>query len=249
MKKGINAVIIEDEHFARQALKQDIQNHFPEIEIRGMASGVVSGAKLIRKYQPDLIFLDIELEDGIAFDLIEIMDSLEAGIIFTTGSEEYAIKAFRIAAIDYLIKPIQIDQLKEAIEKFHKFRKFEKPRIDLLRSHIQEAGKTKKIALNTQEKISIVENDKIIFCTSNGNYTQFHLEDGSKILVARTLKEFEFLLGERDFLRPHQSHLVNINHIKEYVKKDGGYLKMSDGELIPVSFRKRSIILKAIGLL
>jgi len=246
----LKAVIIEDIPVAREALKRDIDLHCPEIIIEGMAEGVVSGAKLIRKYDPDIIFLDVELKDGNGFDLLDILSDHKGKVIFTTASEHYAIRAFRFAAIDYLLKPIQVEQLKESIQKAIQYKDQEKlKQYEMIKDQLSDHKKNSKIALHTQEKIIVRELDEILYCNSSSNYSNFFFTDGSQFLVTRTLKEFELMLSDRGFIRTHQSYLVNTIHIKAYIKKDGGSLTMSNGDILPVSFRKRAEVMKALSII
>jgi len=247
-KKQFTAVIIEDVALAREALKKDLDLHCPEILVSGMAEGVLSGAKLIRKYDPDIIFLDVELTDGTGFDLLDIISDHNGKVIFTTGSEHYAIKAFRFAAIDYLLKPIQVDQLKDSIQKAIQYKNLEKAQqYSLIKEQIKGAVPQKKIALHTQEKIIITQLDDIIYCKSNSNYTSFFFSDKSSLLVTRTLKEYELMLADLGFIRVHQSYLANKKHVKAFIRKDGGHLTMSNGDRLPVSYRKRSELIKTLS--
>lgn len=245
----MTAIIIEDMPTALQALREEIVAHCPEIEIVGTADGVVSGAKLLRQTQPDLIFLDILLGDGTGFDLLEIFPDLQAGIIFVTASDEHAVRAFRFAAIDYLLKPVEPEQLKAAVTRAkNQVDQDKSHRLELLRETIRQPNSLpERITLHTLEKIYIVNISDIVRCESDGNNTRFILSDGSKAFVTRTLKHFERMLVDHHFLRIHQSHLVNFRCIKEFVKKDGGYLALTNGEEIPVASRKRAEVIERLG--
>jgi two-component system, LytTR family, response regulator len=238
----IKAIIIDDSPAARAALKADLEDYCEEVNLIGEAEGVVSGAKLIKEVQPELVFLDIQMNDGSGFDLLEILGENRPKIIFTTSSNEHAIQAFRFAAVDYLLKPIDPNQLKEAIEKSTVSSPIQ---ISTLKSHL--SGNVNRIALNSQEKIQIVEIPQVVRCESNGSYTLFFLETGEEILVTKTLKEYDHLLSGLGFLRVHQSHLINLSFIKEFIKKDGGYLILKDKTEIPVSSRKRSSVMAVLG--
>ena len=240
----MRAVIVDDIEKFRNNLIQDLNDYCPDLEIVGTADGVVSAAKEIKAKKPDVVFLDIQINQGTAFDLLEILGEIDFKIIFTTASDEYAIKAFKLSAIDYLLKPIDIDELKSAVDKLKSGNKDD---YELLKSNISEETKSsKRLALHSQDKIEIVEIGNIVRCESNINYTQFYFIDGSKMLVTKTLKEFDKMLSEFGFYRVHQSHLINIDYLKEYIKIDGGYLKMKDGASVPISTRKKSAVLSLL---
>ncbi|MFK8103349.1 MAG: LytR/AlgR family response regulator transcription factor [Saprospiraceae bacterium] len=242
----INAVIIDDVPQARETLKADLKTYCPEIKLLGEAEGVVSGLKLLKKMKPALVFLDIQMPDGTGFDLLELVGPLDFKVIFTTASDEFAIKAFRFAAVDYLLKPIDPDDLLEAVKKAKDQQVSSKANIDLLLDSVKTQQAPKRIALHTQEKIQVVDISNIIHCESTGNYTIFYFQNGEKLLVTKTLKEFDLLFQEHHFLRVHQSHLINTQQIKEYVKTEGGYLVMQDGSRIPVSVRKKAGLIKLL---
>ena len=241
------AIIIDDVPQARKTLQQDLEIYCPDIQIIGTAEGVVSGAKLLKKEKPDILFLDIQMKDGSGFDLLDLLTTIDFHVIFTTASDAFAIKAFRYAAIDYLLKPIDPEELMEAVDKAKNTPVATTESFELLKSSIQEKTTPKKLALHTQEKIHITTVEDIIRCESNGNYTQFFFLGGDKLLVTKTLKEYDKLLSEQQFIRVHQSHLVNPKHIKAFLKIDGGYLSMVDGAEVPVSSRKKAMVLEAIG--
>lgn len=240
----LKAVIIDDVQDARETLKADLTTYCPEIEIIGEADGVVTGAKLLKEQKPELVFLDIQMKDGSGFDLLEILGTAGFKTIFTTASDSYAIKAFRFSAVDYLLKPIDPDELLEAVKKFKESTREEKPALDLLKDNLsKKLKKQSRIALSTQEKIHVVKISDIVRCESSVNYTTFYFNNGNKLLVTKTLKEFDDLLADHNFIRVHQSHLVNAEYIKEYVKTDGGYLVMQDGSNVAVSSRKRATVM------
>ena len=240
----MRAIVVDDIKKFRDNLIQDLNEFCPEVEVVGTANGVVSAAKEIKAKKPDVVFLDIQINEGTAFDLLELLGDVDFKIIFTTASDEYAIKAFKLSAIDYLLKPIDIDDLKSSVDKLKLINSDD---YQLLRSNINEKDKSnKRLALHSQDKIEIIEIGNIIRCESNINYTMFYFVNGSKTLVTKTLKEFDGMLSDYGFYRVHQSHLINIDHLKEYVKIDGGYLKMYDGSSVPISTRKKSSVLKLL---
>lgn len=242
----ITAVIIDDLELARISLRADIEDHYPDIDIVGEADGIVSGAKLLKLSNPDIAFLDIEMNDGIGFDLLDILPNLKTKVIFVTGSKEYAIRAFQYSAIDYLMKPVDSDLLIAAVEKVATQMKSSPQQIELLKETYQ-TNKIHKIALHTTEQILITSIKDIVRLESMGNYTQFYFADGSKTLITKTLKIYDKMLSGQGFLRVHQSHLVNIEHVKAYIKTEGGYLTMKDGSMVPVSVRKKASVMEILG--
>jgi two-component system LytT family response regulator len=238
-----SAVIIDDIESARKSLKDDLKHYCNQIEIIGEAEGVVSGAKVIKEKKPDIIFLDIQMNDGSGFDLLEILPELDSNVIFTTASDQYAIKAFKFSAIDYLLKPIDPDDLVKAVEKASK-ESGGKEKLNILKENFNAP---KKIALNTLEKIHIANIQDILRCESSVNYTMFYFSDNTKVLVTKTLKEYDKMLTPHGFLRPHQSHLINLEFVKEFVKLDGGYIVMKDGSKVPVSTRKRPEVMELLS--
>lgn len=243
----IKAIIIDDIEQARITLKKDLQVYASDVEIIGEANGVIEGAKLLKNTMPDILFLDIQMQDGSGFDLLDILKDINFKIIFITASDAHAIKAFRYAAIDYLMKPVDPDELKSALQKYREHQPNENENYKLLNETLKNTQKPhERLALHTQDKIHIVNILDIIRCESNVNYTEFHFSNGKKFLVTKTLKEFEDLLNDQGFYRVHQSHLVNTKYIKEFVKTDGGYLIMTDGCNVPVSSRKRPEVVKML---
>jgi len=236
------ALIIDDITDARKNLRRDIFDWCPDVEIVGEADGVLSGAKEIRRLKPDLIFLDIQMQDGSGFDLLDVVGELSLRVIFTTASDAFAVRAFRYAAVDYLLKPIDPDELKAAVNKL-RTGEITSENIQLLKRQLTEHKIPKRIALHTQDKIYVIAIEDILRCESDGNYTHFHLLDKSKLLVTHTLKEYDELLSPLGFLRVHQSHLVNLSQVKEFNKRDGGYLVMKDGSAVDVSTRKRQEVI------
>lgn len=235
----MKAIIVDDMPLAIANLEADIKAYLPDIELVGTAESVVSGAKLVKKEKPDLIFLDIEMPDGLGFDLIDLLEEPYPQVIFVTASNEYAIKAFRYSAIDYLMKPVDPDLLLEAVTKLKSKLGLSTKQMDLARKSMK-GEKTEQLALNTQDELRIVEISNIIRCQSDSNYTTFYFHDQSKMVVTKPLKEFDRILSQSGFIRSHQSHLVNGIYVDSFQKADGGYLLMKNKEMIPVSVRKRT---------
>ncbi|MDN3618981.1 LytTR family DNA-binding domain-containing protein [Polaribacter undariae] len=246
--KELTAILVDDMPVALEMLATDVSNNHPEIKIIGKAKSVVEAAKLLRKQQPDILFLDIMLGDGTGFDILEIFPDLKSKIIFVTASDAFAIKAFKFAAIDYILKPYSDEDLAISIEKAQSQIQPDKEQLHVLQEAVTAPNnKPNKISLHTSEKIIVVNIENIIRCKSDNNYTTFYFKDNSKILVSKTLKYYADMLKEVGFLRVHQSHLVNTTFIKEFIKSDGGYLMLTEGSNIPVSVRKRTEVLEELN--
>jgi two-component system LytT family response regulator len=237
------ALIIDDLENARIGLRKDLEDYCHDVVVVGEADGVISGAKQIRACQPDVVFLDVHMKDGDGFDLLDIVGSVDFALIFTTSSNEHAIRAFRYSAIDYLLKPIDCDQLQQAVARATRT---SAERLDLLRANLGNAPK--RLALNSQERVDIVDLNDVVRLESSGSYTTFYLTDKRSLVVTRTLKEYDELLSDGEFIRVHQTHLVNVRFVRAFVKTDGGYLRLTDGKDIPVSSRKRAEVMRRLGV-
>jgi len=224
----ISTIIVDDVPLAIKSLEADIQDHLSDkLNIVATATGVVDAAKKIKTHHPQLVLLDIQMQDGDGFDLLDIIDQEEVKVIFTTASREYAVKAFRYSAVDYLLKPVSPDELIAAVSKiFHD-------------EEIEQAKSRKVLPVSTSDRLELVDLDRIIRLEASGNYSVLYLEGGEKIVVSKTLKSIEAKLDSR-FVRTHQSHIVNLDFIKAFNKTEGGYLVLHDETEIPVSVRKRS---------
>ncbi len=243
----LKTIIIDDELPARQMLSTMAGTYCEGIKVVGTAGSVTAGLKEIAQKKPDLVLLDINLPDGSGFDLLDKLGDMKPLIIFITAYDEYAIKAFKFSAVDYLMKPVNVDELQKAVDKCSE----RKERDDLnaqLKILVQNfndpAGENKKIILKTAECIHIVKVNEIIRCEADRNYTEFYLTDSKKILVSKSLREYDELLSGYGFFRSHQSHLININHIQRFEKADGGELVMADESRVPVAKRKRDELLQ-----
>lgn len=245
----MRAIIVDDNVKARIALKSDLQDYCPEIEVVGEAEGIETAFIVTQEYKPDLIFLDIRMGDGTGFDFLEKfkpMDSINFKVIFTTAYDEFALEAFKYAAVDYLLKPIDSDSLMTAVQRALQFsKKDENQKIEELINHITKP-KITKLSLSEAGKIHLIATEDVIRCESYKNYTTFFLLSGEKITVSKTIKEYDTMLNNNNFLRVHHSHLVNLDKIKEVIKIDGPYLKMVDGSSVPVSSRKKDDLYQRI---
>jgi len=246
-QQKLTAIIIDDMELARASLRADLADYCPHVEVIGEADGVLSGAKLLKQHSPDIIFLDIEMDDGDGFDLLDIAPGKLDSVIFVTARQDYALKAFQYSALDYLLKPVQPELLQKAVEKIEGKIAAGSAQLDILKDSIRSEKKLQKIALHTSEKIVVAEIKDIVRLESMTNYTYFFFADGSKLLITRTLKEFDKMLSDSGFERVHQSHLINMAYVSAYIKTEGGYISMKDGSTVPVSVRKKSYVMSLLG--
>lgn len=239
----IKAIIIDDEEEGRTTLK-NILNHFcKNVEVIAEAESVKTGLAVLQDYQCDVLFLDIQLQDGTGFDILERTERPDFKTIFVTAYDQYAIKAFKFSAFDYLLKPIDPEQLISTIEKIEAESQQDR-HFDEVKMLLQNKQKIKNIALPSFDGIRFIRIAQIIRCQSESNYTRFYLESGENILVTNTLKDYDEMLSEMNFCRVHQSHLINLDHVERYLKGDGGAVIMSDGSEVEVSRRKKDEFMK-----
>jgi len=244
----ITAVLVDDMPIALDLLSNSLAQGHKEIEVIGTAKSVVEAAKLLRKISPDILFLDIMLGDGTGFDLLEIVPNLTSKVIFVTASDEFAIRAFKFAAIDYILKPYSEEELATAIERAKSQLQPNAEQMDVLKETLAAgATATQKITLHSSDKIVVVELKDIIRCESDNNNTIFYIQDGQKFFITKTLKYYSDMLKNSGFLRVHQSHLVNLEYVMAYVKTEGGYLLLKNKEHLPVSVRKKNEVIELLN--
>jgi two-component system, LytTR family, response regulator len=245
----LKVAIIEDEEKTASHLQTILNEYCNEVELVGVASSIEAAVTLLNSVAVDLVLSDINLPDGNSFAIFERLENIDFKIIFITAFEEYALKAIKFSAFDYLMKPIDPLELIAAIRKAQKQLEKEHAAIKMeaLLTNVRDFSEhLKKIVLKTSESIYIIDVQDIISCESDSSYTKFALLDGRKIMVSRVLKEYDEMLNGSGFFRVHKSHLVNINHIDRFNKTEGGYLVMKDGSNIPVSQRKREKIISLL---
>ncbi len=239
----IKTLIIDDEKQARNSLLSDLKKHQNKLDIIGEADSVESAIIAINKFEPELIFLDINLGDGYGFNVIERCKYSNFKTIFVTAYDQYAIKAFKVSALDFLLKPVDQEELDAAIGRAIKLKQVEKIDAQLKVFKDYNNGETeKKIVLKELEAIHVVKVKDLIACEASGIYTTFYIGNEKQIVVSKNLKEYEEILEPFGFLRVHNSFLINANKIEKFDKTDGGFLIMEDGKRIPVSQRKRDVI-------
>lgn len=243
----MKALIIDDEKRTRELIAKMIESFDMQIETFPIGENVASGLAAIESIQPDLVFLDIQMPDGTGFDLLKMVPKKNFEVVFITAHEEFAIKAIKFSALDYILKPVDADELRAALERAvaSAHHKKEDSQYDALQSNIQPAQK-RRLVLKTQESVHVVDLDKIIRCEADRNYTSFYLTEGKKILVSKTLKDYETLLSSHNFLRVQQSHLINLDYVDRYDKGNGGSVVMKDGSEVPLSPAKRDLFFKIL---
>ena len=242
----ITAILIDDDNNLRNGMRELLTFYASDIQIIGEADSVATGVDIIEKLKPQVVFLDIQLNDGTGFDILEQIAArsgkMTSHIVFITAHEQYAIKAFRFSALDFLLKPVDPDELEIVIGKIRTIVKskdnFE--HIDLLLENIRKKVDTyKRIALTTAEGIHLFDISDIIRCEGEDNYTKFIIKNSKPVLISKTLKNYEDMLTEYGFERIHQKHLINLAHMKSYIRTDGGFIIMADNAQLPISKRKK----------
>ncbi|MBN3036640.1 MAG: response regulator transcription factor [Bacteroidales bacterium] len=248
-KMQLRAVIIDDEKHSLESTDILIRRVCPCITIAGQANTPEQGIVIIESLKPDLVFLDIAMPRMNGFELLQSVTFRDFEVIFTTAFNDFAIKAFKVNAIDYLLKPIEPEELVKAVEKVKV--KLEKnlhmQRLDEIIHRLGSGGmKRSKLALPVEGRIAMIEFDSVIYCESDGNYTRLHLDGDKKIMVSRTLKDIERMLPHPLFVRIHHSHLVNINHVTDYIRGEGGEVLLSNGIQLRVSRNRKDTLLDSL---
>lgn len=231
----LKAVIIDDERKSRENLELLLNSFVENVEIVGMADGVLTGIKTIEDLNPDVVFLDIHLSNGDGFQVLEQLKDKHQNVIFVTGHEEHAVKAFRSEAVDYLLKPVSIEHLQTAVERVQK------------RSEGPQDHTPSQISLSTSKGLIFLKTEDILYCKGDGAYTYFFLKSGERITTSKNLKEYEKRLVDYPFFRCHKSYLVNLSEIKTYVRGEGGHVIMTNGENVSVSKRRKEAFLTALS--
>ncbi len=243
----LKAIIVDDEPYCCEALSTLLEDS-ADVELIAVCYNAADALVAIRQHSPDLVFLDVEMPKMNGFEMLEQLPSVNFHLIFTTSYDQYALKAIRFSAIDYLLKPIDSEELQNAVKKV--VQRSPKPiaqQLEILMQKIHSPSTPiNKIAMPTMEGLQMIQVDSIISCESDSNYTILHLKDKKKKVASTTLKEIEELLEDHSFVRVHRCYLVNLNEIEKYLKGEGGYLVMSDGSTIDVSRSKKEVLLKKL---
>jgi two-component system, LytTR family, response regulator len=244
----LRVVIIDDEDHIRDSLAKLLARHCPQVAVAGTANSVESGARAIREFNPDLVLLDIQLNDGTGFDLLQSFPSIDFKVIFVTAYDQYALQAFRFAAVDYILKPVNPEHLVAAVERAGQMVSDHfNLQMDTLKENLKAISRQdKKIILKTTDQIHLLDIKNIVTCESDSCYTTFHTLQGEHIMVAKTLKEYEEMLNGCGFFRVHKSYLINLAHIKRFDKQDGGHIVLTNDLKIPVASRKREEMLELL---
>ncbi len=244
----LRGIIIDDEPYCCEILAAMLESDCPEIKIVSICNSAADALAAIKKYTPDIVFLDVEMPKMNGFEMLEQLPSVNFHLIFTTSYDQYALKAIRFSAIDYLLKPVDREELKTSVQKVKDRIQVPVPQqLEILLEKIRQPAKLiNKIALPTMEGLHMVPVDDIVSCQSNDNYTNIQLKSGKKMLVTRTLKDMDEILEQHSFIRVHRFYIVNLNEIEKYIKGEGGYLVMSDGTTIDVARNKKETLLKKL---
>lgn len=241
----LSAVIIDDESHIRATLTRLLAKYCPQVKVTGEGQGVKSGAKSIMKHHPDLVFLDIEMDDGSGFDLLNEIENIDFKIIFVTAHEKFAVRAFKYSAVDFLLKPVNPQELAEAVERVMEVQQSEyNTRLEALEHNFNPGSEAdRKIIIKTLENIYLTSVKDIYYCESDGSYTRIYTTEEEEILVSKPLKEYDELLKDDGFYRVHKSYLINLRHIKRFEKQEGGYIILKNDHKIPVASRKKDELL------
>jgi len=245
----IKAIIIEDEESSRRLLVDLLAEHFKNITVLAVCESAKEAKNALEAHRPDLVFSDVELDNDSVFDVLEQLATIDFEVIFTTAYEKYAIQAIKFSALDYLLKPFGVEDLTNAINHYQERKnKYQSAhQFEVLFHNLKgiQAG-SKKIALPTLNGLQVVSLKEIVRCQADANYTTFFFAREKKMIVTKTLKDFEELLNEYDFIRVHNSHLINLNHVTKYTKGEGGIVTLSDGAEVDVSRRKKEEFLQRL---
>ena len=236
-------LIIDDEESVRNSLATITGKFCDGFEVAGMASNAIEGLKLISQKKPDIVLLDVRMPEGTGFDMLDCLDSIDFAVIFITAYDQYAIRALKYNAIDYLLKPVDIDDLRTALTQAQKKILSLKNKPVRYKELFQEisAGVSPRLAVHHQSSIEYIDAGKIVRMEAEGSYTRIFLEDGKVLIASRPLKYYEEVLDEEYFLRIHHSHFINIRYVRKYLKQDGFSLLMHDGAHVPLAVRRREL--------
>lgn len=246
----INAIIIDDEPKNRNILQQLLQIHFKDVQVVAQAQNADEGLKLIDRHKPDVVFLDVEMPGKSGFDLLREAGKIDFKVVFVTAYNHYSLKAIKFNAFDYLLKPIDLDELKLTINKLKQslLPVHENIFQNLLHPSNDQEKAFNKIAISSIDFIELIDNDDILYFEAKGNYTDVYLINNKKITASKTLKEFDDLLSDKFFFRIHHGYLVNIKHISKYIKGEGGYVLMKNNKELEVSRRKKADFIQMLSL-
>jgi two-component system, LytTR family, response regulator len=243
--KMLKTIIIDDEEHVRKTLGKFLVKYCPQVVVAGEAAGVAEAYELINRHHPDLLLLDIELEDGTGFDLLKKFEKPDFKVIFITAHNEFAIQAFKVSALDYILKPVNPEELAGAVEKASQLVQQElRLKLEALETNLNaEDKKCKKVVIKSLESIHLLDKNNITHCESDGSYCTVYTSEGVPIVTSKPIKDFDEMLTGSGFYRVHRSYLINLSHIKRLDKAEGGTLILSNDKKIPVASRKRDVLL------
>jgi two-component system LytT family response regulator len=246
----LRSIIVDDEFKSRESLKALIEKFCENIEVSALCQNGDEALAAIETVKPDVIFLDIQLQRETGFEILERLDKIEFEIVFTTAFSEFAVKAFKFAAIDYLLKPVDINELRQAIEKARKriLGSISERVAELAQNLRGTSFRHSRLAIPASDGLAFINVTEILYCEASGNYTNIYMDDNRKFVVSRTLKEYDDLLEEHDFFRIHNSFLINLNAIKRYIRGDGGQVVMLNDKALDVSKLKKKGFLEKIKM-
>ena len=244
----LNAIIVDDEQDSVKYLETVIKEYCPNVNIVSKAHTVSDALVEIENKQPDLIFMDIELEDGTGFDILEKSRHRNFEVIFITAYNQYAIRAFKHSAIDYILKPVDNTELREAVTRVSRSRSEKSVgNFSILLDNLKSES-PRKLAIPTLQGYEYIMVDNIVRIEAERSYCMIYLLDKRKIMVSRCMNDYQKILDERKFFRAHNSHLINLQHVKMYVKRDGGHIEMVDGSIVPLARRKKDFFMEAMNI-
>ncbi|MGB0175983.1 MAG: LytR/AlgR family response regulator transcription factor [Owenweeksia sp.] len=235
----VNVILVDDEEAALENLSYILDEYCPEVNILAAETSIARGIRSIKHHKPDLVFLDISMPpEGQGFDLLKAFPNRDFHVIFVTAHEDHSLQALKKHAFDYILKPVDYQEIVESVEHI---------KVWMKRSQTKADDKPETIKLSTMEGVHILRPDQVLYCKANGSYTMVALEEGGSILVSKTLKNLESYLPQNGFFRVHRSYIININKVKKLLKKDGGFVEVTDGTLVPVSENYREDILNILS--
>jgi len=242
----ITAIILEDEEDNRKVLSGFLQDYCPQVNLLAAVANVNAGLAAINKYRPDVVFMDIQLKGETSFELLDKLPEIPFDIIFTTGYSSYMLKAIKLSAVDYLLKPINADELKAAVEKVEKKRNqlMQNKNLEILLNNFRNNYQDHKIAISSADGFVFVKVSNIVYLESEGAYTYFYLKHNEKIITSKNIKEYEELLADHNFFRIHKTYIVNMAEIVKYIRGEGGQVLMSNSVILDVSRRRKDEFLK-----
>jgi len=245
----LKSIIVDDELKSRENLRMMLASFCDNVEVVAACQSVAEAVDAIKQFRPDIVFLDVQMRGETGFDLLKVLENVSFEVIFTTAHSEYALQALRFSAIDYLLKPIDIEDLQKAIAKVEKKQpgNFADKLEHLLENLKGGNSENYKLALPIADGLMFIKAKEIMYCKASGNYTEIFMDGGKKHLVSRQLKEYDDMLQGHNFFRIHHSYLINLNYIKSYVRGEGGYVIMNDNTSIDVSRRKKEAFMERVG--